>query len=93
MANSVDLDQIAPSGAVWSGSTLLAYAILSDTLVNKILGHTVAKVFAQVQVKELEETFFYIIYTVQSNFNSLNTDDSFPWLIWTCFWDPQKFSW
>ena len=26
-ANSVDLDQTAPSGAVWSGSFLFAYAI------------------------------------------------------------------
>ena len=32
-ANSLDPDQTAPSGAVWSGSTLFAYAILSDTLV------------------------------------------------------------
>ena len=39
MANSVDPDQTAPSGAVWSGSALFAYAILSDTLVYKILGH------------------------------------------------------
>ena len=35
MANSVDPDQTAPS----SGSTLFAYAILSDTLVNEILEH------------------------------------------------------
>ena len=27
------------SGAVWSGSTLFAYAILSENLVFKILGH------------------------------------------------------
>ena len=39
MANSVDPDQTAPSGAVWSGSALFAYAILSATLVYKILGH------------------------------------------------------
>ena len=39
MANSVDPDQTAPSGAVWSGSTLFAYAILSDSLVSEILGH------------------------------------------------------
>ena len=32
MANSVDPDQTAPLGAVLSGSTLFAYAILSDTL-------------------------------------------------------------
>ena len=41
MADSVYPDQTAPSGsgAVWSGSALFAYAILSETLVYKILGH------------------------------------------------------
>ena len=39
MANSVDPDQTAPSRAVWSGSVLFAYVILSDTLVFEILGH------------------------------------------------------
>ena len=39
MANSVDPDQTAPSGAVWSRSALFAYVILSDTLVFEILGH------------------------------------------------------
>ena len=38
-ANSVDPDQTAPSGAVWSGSALFAYAILLATLVYEILGH------------------------------------------------------
>ena len=39
MANSVDPDQTAPSGAVWSGLTLFAHVILSVTLVYEILGH------------------------------------------------------
>ena len=39
MANSVDPDQTAPEGAVWSGSALFAYTILSATLVYEILGH------------------------------------------------------
>ena len=39
MANSVDPDQTDPDGAVWSGSALFAYVILSDTLVFRILGH------------------------------------------------------
>ena len=39
MTNSVNPDQNAPLGAVWSGSALSAYAILSDTLLYKILGH------------------------------------------------------
>ena len=34
MANSADPDQTAPEGAVWSGSTLFQYAILSETLKN-----------------------------------------------------------
>ena len=38
MANSADPDQTAPR-AVWSGSALSAYAILSETLALKILGH------------------------------------------------------
>ena len=38
MTNSADLDQTAPSGAVWSGSALFAYATLSESLVYKILG-------------------------------------------------------
>ena len=39
MANSVDPDQTAPSGAVWSGSALFAFVILSDTLEFEILVH------------------------------------------------------
>ena len=39
MANSVDPDQAAPSGAVWYGASLFAYAILMATLVYEILGH------------------------------------------------------
>ena len=39
MANSVDPDQTAPSGAVCSGSTLFAHVILSDALVFEFLGH------------------------------------------------------
>ena len=40
MANSVDPDQSAPSGAVWSGSLLFAPSILSETkLVYEILGY------------------------------------------------------
>ena len=36
---NIDTDQNAPEGAVWSGSALFAYAILSETLVYQILGH------------------------------------------------------
>ena len=36
MTNGVNPDQTAPSGAVWSVSTLFEYAILPDTLVYEI---------------------------------------------------------
>ena len=39
IANGVDPDQTAPSGAVWSGSTLFAYTILSDILAYAIFGY------------------------------------------------------
>ena len=39
MANSVDPDQTAPSGTIWSGSALFAYAIVSEALRYEILGH------------------------------------------------------
>ena len=39
MENSEDPDQTAPSGAVWSGSALFAYGILSENLVFEILGY------------------------------------------------------
>ena len=38
MTNSVDHDQTAPSGAVWSGSALFVYAILSEKMVCEVLG-------------------------------------------------------
>ena len=37
--HSVDPDQTAPSGAVWSGSALFAFVILSETLVFEFLEH------------------------------------------------------
>ena len=39
MENNVVPDHTAPEGAVWSGSALFAYAILSATLVFKIFEH------------------------------------------------------
>ena len=38
MANTVDPDQTAPEGAVWSGSALFAYVILLELLAYDILG-------------------------------------------------------
>ena len=45
MANSVDPDQTAPSGAVWSESTLFAYAISSKALVCGILEHLPYRIY------------------------------------------------
>ena len=45
MANRVDPDQTAPLGAVWSGSSLFAYVILSETLVYEILGHLLQHIY------------------------------------------------
>ena len=39
IANCVDPDQTAPSGAVWSGSAQFAYVILLETLMYEILKH------------------------------------------------------
>ena len=53
MANSVDPDQTAPLGAVWSGSALFAQAYLSENLgslryfpssVNSFFKHTCAAI-------------------------------------------------
>ena len=45
MANSIDPDLTAPSGAVCSVSALFAYVILQVTLVFKILGHLLFVVY------------------------------------------------
>ena len=39
MANSVDPDQTAPSGAVWSGYALFVCAILSENVMYTIFRH------------------------------------------------------
>ena len=39
MVNMVDPYQMAPSGAVWSWSAMLTYAVLQELLVYNILGH------------------------------------------------------
>ena len=36
MANSVDRDQTAPLGAVWSGSALFAQAYLSERIITVV---------------------------------------------------------
>ena len=44
IANSVDPDQTAPSGAVWSGSALFAYVILTEWQVYETLRYLLNKV-------------------------------------------------
>ena len=62
MANSEDPDQTAPSGAVWSGSAMFAYAILAADLVYEILGHLL-------YVSELLYIYFvcFVSYSVKIN--------------------------
>ena len=43
MADRVGPDKTAPEGEVWSGSTLFAYAILSETLVSYFRTFTVIR--------------------------------------------------
>ena len=40
MANSVDPDQTAPKGAVWSGSTLFASILSSSVMLGNYLQQT-----------------------------------------------------
>ena len=65
MANSVDPDQTAPSGAVWSGSTLFAYEILSDTLVYAILGHlpylSTYEHWSSVHISQMKSSVFFFL--------------------------------
>ena len=51
MANSVDPDQTAPLGAVWSGSALFAQAYLSENLGSLRYLWSVAHIIQQVAVK------------------------------------------
>ena len=48
-ANSVDPDQTAPPGAVWSGYALFAYAISSDKILYEILGYVSYYVFMEMK--------------------------------------------
>ena len=47
MANSVDPDQTAPLGAVWSGSALFAQAYLSENLGSLVVFSQVSPISAQ----------------------------------------------
>ena len=46
LANSVDPDQTAPEGAICSGSTVFGYAVLSETVLYKILGDLLYFIFS-----------------------------------------------
>ena len=56
MANSVDPDQTASSGAVISGSALFVYAILSATLVYEILDIYSIDIFLLLHKKNNKQT-------------------------------------
>ena len=53
MANSVDPDQTAPLGAVWSGSALFAQAYLSENLGSLRYKH----IFRSVSVYDYKSNF------------------------------------
>ena len=61
MANSVDPDQTAPSGAVWSGSALLGYAIQSEILKYESLEHLLETLSGLVGGLVLREKIFLIV--------------------------------
>ena len=67
MANSVDPDQTAPSGTVWSGSALFAYVILSDTLVFEIFGTFTILILSGAMLwiskKKKKKKKKYLVYT------------------------------
>ena len=71
MANSVDPDQTAPSGAVWSGSALFAYVILSDTLVFKILGHLLYINTFKLKLQQHQMAFYVYIFGDSNNFATI----------------------
>ena len=78
MANSVDPDQTAPSGAVGFGSALFAYIILSETLVFEILGNLpyVAPHFANLHArndKSFQRKYESRILTVDAIFRREKT--------------------
>ena len=51
MANSVDPDQTAPLGAVWSASTLFAQTCLSKNLGSLRYSVEILKIIAVIKVK------------------------------------------
>ena len=68
MANSVDPDQTAPSGAVWSGSALFAYVILSETLVFEFLGH-----LPYMMNKASDKVNKQTLYTLHTDYTYIHT--------------------
>ena len=62
MANSVDPDQTAPEGAVWYGSSLFAYAILSETL----------KTYRTDKCRSEQETFNLMTAFIHDSANTLS---------------------
>ena len=62
MANSFDSDQTASKGAVWSGSALFAYVILSETLVYEILGYLSIFAGFTLSIKNADLAPFWLWY-------------------------------
>ena len=61
MANSVDPDQTAPLGAVWSGSALFAQAYLSENLGSLRYNQFIASLSIKSTMMQLPITFHQIL--------------------------------
>ena len=73
MANSVDPDQTAPLGAVWSGSALFAQAYLSENLGSLWYCHYLLNIHPVMKVKllqVLDQILILIWATSQENLSS-----------------------
>ena len=77
MANSVDPEQTAPKGAVWSGSEIIAYAILPVTIISLCV-NALFPMLLQFAYPFKIEAFFLV---PQVLINSLH-----------CFWSPKYSS-
>ena len=69
MANSVDLDQTAPIGAVCSGSTLFASILNSSVMFGKFLQQTTSadKIFRCIFSWRFKRSFPYLVSINQFN--------------------------
>ena len=78
MANSVDPDQTAPLGAVWSGSALFAQAYLSENLGSLRYFQTVCLYFSMQWVSSKSYLLPSFIFTEINKLDSLSCEFNIP---------------